>query len=102
MKMHELVTRSHLQLRYADNDGKESPAGYIIFQNGPTSEVGKNGTTNEAVIAGLIARLQELNQPPYDCRENSLAITKLEEAMMWLEKRTEARTARGVEGTMQP
>jgi len=35
-------------------------------------------------------------------RETSLAITKLEEAMMWLNKRTENRIAREVEGTNQP
>jgi hypothetical protein len=34
----------------------------------------------------------------FRCRENSLAITKLEEALMWLEKRTADREARKVEG----
>lgn len=33
------------------------------------------------------------------CRENSIAVTKLDEALMWLKKRKEDRTARGVEGT---
>ena len=35
----------------------------------------------------------------YKCRENAIAITKLEEALMWLRKRTMARENRGVEGT---
>ena len=35
----------------------------------------------------------------YACRENAIAITKLEEALLWLRKRTEARVERGVEGT---
>lgn len=33
------------------------------------------------------------------CRENSMAITKLEEALLWLRKRTMGREQRGVEGT---
>lgn len=61
------------------------------------------GTTNEEVIRVLIHRLTFLNEKWMDgkfrCRENSLAITKLEEALMWLNKRTEDRLARKVEGT---
>lgn len=55
------------------------------------------GTTNEEVIAVLIHRLNQLNKM-HGCRENSLAITKLEEAFMWLMRRTEDRIKRGVEG----
>lgn len=57
-----------------------------------------NGTTNEEVLRALIDRLQFL-QAKATCRENALAITKLEEALMWLERRTADRKARGVEGT---
>lgn len=56
------------------------------------------GTTNEEVLACLIDRLGKL-QAKFPCRENALAITKLEEALMWLNKRTADRKARGVEGT---
>lgn len=35
------------------------------------------------------------------CRENAIAITKLDEALMWLGKRTKDREKRGVEGTSQ-
>ena len=56
-----------------------------------------NGTTNEEVLKMLIHRLGEMGKK-LPCRENSLAITKLEEALMWLEKRTADRKARGVEG----
>ena len=34
----------------------------------------------------------------FPCRENSCAITHLDEAMMWLEKRTRDRENREVEG----
>ena len=64
-----------------------------------------DGVTNEEVIKVLIHRISYLNEKWQDgkfkCRENSLAITKLEEALMWLEKRTSDRLARNVEGTHQ-
>jgi hypothetical protein len=34
----------------------------------------------------------------FACRDNAVALTKLEEAMMWLQKRTRDRMSRGVEG----
>lgn len=59
-----------------------------------------NGTTNEEVLKVLIDRMMSL-QMKAPCRENSIVITKLEECLMWLEKRTRDRQARGVEGTPQ-
>lgn len=73
---------------------------HINFQLGPVKEAGVNGATNEALIAVLVHRLQFLNKQ-FPCRENSLAITKLEEAAHWLEARTRDRLARQVEGTNQ-
>lgn len=58
-----------------------------------------NGTTNEEVLKMLIDRMQYLQQKQ-SCRENALVITKLEESLMWLEKRTADRKSRGVEGTV--
>lgn len=82
----------------------ETDDGYVrlAFQDGPVQEHGINGTTNEYVIELIIQRLESLNQPPFNCRENSLAITKLEEALMWLQSRTAKRVQRGVEGTNTP
>ncbi len=62
-----------------------------------------DGVTNEEVLRVLIHRLKFLNGEwqggKFKCRENSLAITKIEEALMWLEKRTSDRLNRKVEGT---
>ena len=64
----------------------------------PTALTTKNnGTTNEEVLAMLIDRMNYL-QAKFPCRENALVITKLEESLMWLNKRTADRLARGVEG----
>jgi hypothetical protein len=57
-----------------------------------------DGTTNEEVLAMLIDRLAYLGDR-LPCRENALAKTRCEEALMWLAKRTTDRRARGVEGT---
>jgi len=81
------------------NDEKPRFFGRIVFQDGPIVEHGVNGTQNEEVLEAIIDRLQELNKPPYACRENSLAITHLQEGLFWLRERTRARSARGVEGT---
>lgn len=71
----------------------------IEFQDGPIQEVGTNGLTHEALLAIVIDRLRSFQAGPYACRENALALTKLEEAQHWLHHRTRARFSRGVEGT---
>lgn len=71
----------------------------VRFQNGPIAEAGVNGVSNEALLAIVEDRLKGFQSGPYACRENAIALTKLQEAMMWLKSRTEQRVARGVEGT---
>lgn len=71
----------------------------IVFQNGPILEVGINGISNEALLAIVEDRLLGFQSGQFACRENAIALTKLQEAMMWLHKRTRDRIARGVEGT---
>ncbi len=56
-----------------------------------------DGTTNEEVLAVLIDRLYYLNTK-FPCRENSIAITHVETALLWLNKRTADRVNRNVEG----
>lgn len=71
----------------------------VQFQNGPIAEAGVNGVSNEALLAIVEDRLKGFQSGPFACRENAIALTKLQEAMMWLQKRTRDRMARGVEGT---
>lgn len=56
-----------------------------------------DGTTNEEVLEVLIDRMNFL-QSKFPCRENAIVITKLEESLMWLNKRTQDRMKRNVEG----
>lgn len=85
-----------LRWHEADESGHDVD---IPFQNGPIKEVGVNGVTNEALIAIVVDRLECFQSGKHACRENALALTRLHEAQHWLEHRTRARVARGVEGT---
>ena len=71
----------------------------VRFQKGATKEHGVNGVMNEDLIAMVIDRLESFQNSQFKCRENELAITKLEEALLWLRHRTTKREKRGVEGT---
>lgn len=80
---------------------RRSHLAVIHFQEGPIKENGVNGVSNEDLLLMVLTRLNQLNSGPYGCRENSLAITKLEEAVMWLRARTLQREKRQVEGTSE-
>lgn len=76
--------------------------GFIQFQKGPRPEVGLNGLLlAEDVLPRLLDHLKALNLV-LPCRENSLAVTKLEECIMWLEKRHANRVKQGVFDTFKP
>ncbi len=75
----------------------------ILWQNGPLSVDGKrldkNGAFVEDIINAALGRLEFYQNTMFSCRENALAITKLQEALHWLDHRTKNRERRGVEGT---
>lgn len=71
----------------------------IPFQNGPIGEAGVNGVTQEALLAIVADRLRSFQSGAFACRENAVALTHIETAMLWLHKRTLDRQQRGVEGT---
>lgn len=92
---HDLTNASRPAERQADTSVE------VLFQNGPINEVGVNGVTHEALLAIVADRIRSFQAGQYACRENALALTKIEEAQMWLQSRTLARMRRGVEGTHQ-
>lgn len=71
----------------------------LNFQRGPIAELGVNGINNEDLINIVVDRLQHFQETEYKCRENALAITKLEEALLWLRCRTMRRENEGKLGT---
>jgi hypothetical protein len=105
-----MSAQSYVAENYDDSEGK--PAGgwvqgtglQIEWQNGPLGRVGSldrlepNGAFVETVLEAVQQRI-EYYQTRFPCRENALAITKIEEALHWLNARTNRRTKQGVEGT---
>jgi hypothetical protein len=81
--------------------GGPDDACYVNFQNGPIKEFGLNGITQESLLAIVIDRLRSFQSGPFSCRENAIALTHCEDALMWLQRRTVNRLRRGVEGTNQ-
>lgn len=73
----------------------------LRFQLGPVKEAGINGCQNEQILSVIVHRLGVLNKA-FPCRENAIAIAHIETALLWLEKRTADRLARGVEGHNKP
>ena len=67
------------------------------IQQGPIKENGVNGCQVDDIIGIARQIIHGLNQN-FPCRENSCAITKLDEALHWLKARTADREKRGVEG----
>ena len=69
----------------------------FIGQRGPIKEVGVNGCQIDDLITFALGTITTFNKK-FPCRENSLAITKLAEALHWLDARKRDREDRGVEG----
>ena len=97
--MLQAITGAH------DVDSEGNPAGgktegvgiQIQWQNGPLGRGAErkepNGAFVEGVIAAALDRLkfyQTASGGRFNCRENALAMTKLEEALHWCQHRTVA------------
>lgn len=70
-----------------------------------TKPASEGGDLNRCQWSDLVATGLEMlkyQNDRFPCRENSLTITKLEEALMWNYQRTKNRQARGVEGKDEP
>lgn len=92
------------QRAYPFDDGEASPGVYVndnsvtfTGQRGPIKEVGVNGCQIDDMIRFSRMTVEAFNKQ-FPCRENSIAITKLQEAELWLLQRKLDREARGVEG----
>lgn len=69
----------------------------FTIQNGPIKESGVNGCQVDTIIEAAKIIIEGLNQK-FPCRENAMIITKLDEALMWSNKRKLDREKRSVEG----
>lgn len=74
----------------------------IQFQNGPRNEPGSiRGVLDGDLLEIVRHRIASFQKGPYSTRENAIALTHIEEALLWMNKRVEDRIARGVMGTNQ-
>ena len=85
----------------SDAENQVPPFAEIQFQKGPVAESGKNGIFMEDLLQICRHRLQCFQNGDFACRENALALTKIEEALHWLNHRTADRQRRKVEGTSE-
>ena len=103
-----VVPRDFTFSNYADEEGNprggkvEGKGIDVRWQDGPVREAGTNGAQVEQLIQACILRLeyyQTAADGKFNCFENAMALTKLNEALAWLDRRTALRKERGVEGT---
>ncbi len=87
-------------------DGELVPDNHVVvsdsmvafhIQDGPIKEVGVNGMQVTDMLEYVKEVYKSLNHA-FPCRENSITITKIEEAIHWQDARTKDRESRGVEG----
>jgi len=105
-------TQNYTTIEYLKDPEYNAPNNYRItnskttqylstlhFQEGAIKEVGVNGIFMEDLINICVDRLEHYQKSDFACRENAIAITHLETALLWLNKRTNDRIKRGVQGT---
>jgi hypothetical protein len=72
----------------------------VQFQNGPRGEENSIPGVLEGDLLEIVRhRLQCFQKGPFATRDNACALTHIEEALMWLNKRQADRKERGVLGT---
>ena len=87
-------------LRQKDTSGKFDILAKIQFQEGPRNEEDSIPGVLESDLLEIVRhRLQCFQEGEFRTRENACALTHIEEALMWLNKRKEDRKERSVLGT---
>ena len=100
----EMVIQNELDKNGNPAGGEVRSVGLSIrWQSAPLGRpaVAPNGTFVDDVIESARQRLefyQKSSDGKFACRENAIAITKLEEALHWLYARRIDREKRGVQG----
>ena len=78
----------------------------LPFHTGPlpleeTSHHEYNGLFMEDLLHAVEERLKEHNSGPFRCKENSMAITHIQEAQNWMKRRELRRAEEGILGTYE-
>lgn len=92
---HDYVVSFGDGLPERDEDGVR-----IQFQCGPRKDpTARKGVLSVDLLEIARDQLRAFQAGPFACRENACALTHIEEALMWLNRRTEDRAERNVLGT---
>lgn len=87
------------------NQGVEDGSGLrLLFCKGNKEDetaLRQEGVFTETLIQTAKEYLESVNVGEMATRETSMVITKLDEALMWINKRAEDRKIRGVQSTYQ-
>ena len=122
MKLSTIQKRNNLNEVHRDSSDEPGPGGafhhYVIFhgldkdrdetktdikfQKGPRNEATSVGGVVEGDLLEIVRdRLACFQKGEYATRENAVALTHIEEALLWMAKRADDRAERGVLGTVQ-
>lgn len=72
----------------------------LVFQKGARNETGsQHGVLDIDLLEIVRDRIKSFQAGQYSSRENACALTHVEEALMWLNRRVEDRIERNVLGT---
>lgn len=81
-------------------NGKSNIKSLICFQNGGRKEENsQHGVIDTDLLEIARDRLKSFQSGPFGSRENACALTHIEEALMWLNRRVEDRIEGDVLGT---
>lgn len=93
---------NHKYLIFADKEMQGPKEVEINFQHGPRrSPDSTPGVLDTDLLEIVRDRLRGFQSGEFSCRENACALTHIEEALMWLNRRVEDRIERRVLGTEQ-
>ena len=120
-KLNTIQKRNNLNTVY--RDGEAGPGGayhdYVVsfgdglpesdadsvrirFQCGPRKDPeARKGVSNGDLLEIVRDQLRAFQAGEFACRENACALTHIEEALMWLNRRAEDRAERNVLGTTE-
>jgi hypothetical protein len=83
---------------HCGGEGKEVRE--IAFQKGPRKDAeSRNGVLDTDLLEIVRHRLSCFQKGEFSTRENAIALTHIEEALLWMNKRVEDRIERNVLGT---
>lgn len=90
----------HAYLIVSDKGLMEPKECKIQFQDGPRKQEDSiHGVLDTDLLEIVRHRLQCFQQGEFATRENAIALTHIEEALLWMNKRVEDRIERNVLGT---